>query len=263
MKDNYRKYGPAPIKTVLVHGGPGGAGSLVEVAKELAAAKFGVLECLQTKANIKEQTQELYDCIVAHCNTPVTIIGHSWGAWLSILLYNQFPQVIRKIILVSSGPFEDKYAKDITSTRINRLNKEDKKAFFEIIDQINDSKQANINTIFSRMGKIISIADAYHKKDQSVPEIDYRFDIFDHVWKEATWLRRSNKLLELTRNIDCPVVAIHGDSDPHPYEGVEEPLKKNIKDFRFFLLEKCGHDPWNETYAYKHFYEILEAELRN
>jgi hypothetical protein len=27
------------------------------------------------------------------------------------------------------------------------------------------------------------------------------------------------------------------------------------------LLEKCGHDPWNETSAKKPFYDLLEKEI--
>jgi pimeloyl-ACP methyl ester carboxylesterase len=56
-------------------------------------------------------------------------------------------------------------------------------------------------------------------------------------------------------------VAIHGDYDPHLAEGIREPLSRVIKDFRFILLEKCGHEPWRERYAHDEFYEILTSEL--
>jgi pimeloyl-ACP methyl ester carboxylesterase len=48
------------------------------------------------------------------------------------------------------------------------------------------------------------------------------------------------------KNIECPVVAIHGDYDPHPADGVRIPLSNVLKDFRFILLGKCGHVPWFE-----------------
>jgi len=71
----------------------------------------------------------------------------------------------------------------------------------------------------------------------------------------------SGKLLELGKSIKCPVVAIHGDYDPHPAEGVAEPLSRILKDFRFILLEKCGHRPWLERSARDRFYSILKQEL--
>ena len=55
-------------------------------------------------------------------------------------------------------------------------------------------------------------------------------------------------------NIKCPVIAIHGDYDPHPYEGVKKPLARVINDFNFILLEKCGHTPWKEKEVRKKFY---------
>jgi pimeloyl-ACP methyl ester carboxylesterase len=57
------------------------------------------------------------------------------------------------------------------------------------------------------------------------------------------------------------VVAIHGDYDPHPFEGVQQPLSLVISDFRFILLKNCGHYPWIERDAKKRFYEILHEEL--
>ncbi|MGB9939451.1 alpha/beta fold hydrolase [Methanosarcina sp.] len=81
------------------------------------------------------------------------------------------------------------------------------------------------------------------------------------MWEEASELRSCGKLLELGKEICCPVVAIHGDYDPHPFEGVKEPLFRNLKDFRFILLEKCGHRPWIEREAKERFYSLLRNEI--
>lgn len=74
-------------------------------------------------------------------------------------------------------------------------------------------------------------------------------------------MRKSGQLLEIACKIRCPVVAIHGDYDPHPAAGVREPLAKVVQDFRFVLLEKCGHKPWAEREARDEFYGVLEREL--
>ena len=75
-------------------------------------------------------------------------------------------------------------------------------------------------------------------------------------------MRKSGQLLEEGRKIICPVVAIHGDYDPHPATGVKEPLEKVIKDFRFILLKNCGHHPWYEKEARDNFYQILQQETQ-
>jgi pimeloyl-ACP methyl ester carboxylesterase len=60
--------------------------------------------------------------------------------------------------------------------------------------------------------------------------------------------------------VKCPVVAIHGDYDPHPPEGIRLPLSQILQDFRFILLKNCGHKPWIEKMAKERFFEILETE---
>ena len=68
-------------------------------------------------------------------------------------------------------------------------------------------------------------------------------------------------LLKVLSSIRCPVVAINGDCDTRPAAGINEPLSRVVKDFRFILLEKCGHMPWYERYARDKFYEILRKEI--
>ena len=64
------------------------------------------------------------------------------------------------------------------------------------------------------------------------------------------------------QEIRCPVVAIQGDYDAHPAEGIRKPLSRVVKDFRFILIEKCGHYPWMERQAKDKFYEILKDEIK-
>jgi pimeloyl-ACP methyl ester carboxylesterase len=83
----------------------------------------------------------------------------------------------------------------------------------------------------------------------------------ESVWAEAEKMRSSGELLLHASRISCPVLAIHGDYDPHPFKGIKLPLGKRLRDFRFLLLEECGHEPWNEISVKNRFYDILEMEL--
>ena len=86
-------------------------------------------------------------------------------------------------------------------------------------------------------------------------------DIYQAVWREASILRQTGELLDLCKKILCPVIAIHGDYDPHPFVGVREPLQAALKSFQFILLEDCGHMPWIEKRAKDKFYSILREVL--
>jgi pimeloyl-ACP methyl ester carboxylesterase len=257
---NLRKYGKPPFEVVLIHGGPGAAGELAPVARELKS-NWGVLEPFQTEDSIKGQVEELKTVLEENGVFPVILIGFSWGAWLSFIFAANYPAFLRKLILVGSGPFEEKYAVGIQKTRLNRLSQKDRKEAESLIRVLNDPAAEDKGKVFSRLGELFSRADAYDPITQKSESVDFRVDIFQNVWKEAEKLRRSGKLLQLGESIKCPVVAIHGDYDPHPAEGVQKPLSSVLKDFRFILLKNCGHNPWIEQKAREEFFRIVREEL--
>jgi len=55
---NLRTYGQAPYHVAVLHGGPGAAGEMAPVAREIASAG-GVLEPLQTATSLPGQIEEL------------------------------------------------------------------------------------------------------------------------------------------------------------------------------------------------------------
>jgi pimeloyl-ACP methyl ester carboxylesterase len=258
---NMRKYGRAPFSVAVIHGGPGAAGEMAPVAQELSKHR-GTLEPLQKKTTVDGQIKELASIIANHGDPPLTIIGHSWGAWLAIMYAVHSPRSVKKVILVSSGPFEERYVPQITTTRLSRMSDEEQRTFQALINTLNDPHATRKDAVFARVGLMLLKTDSYKPLPGVETSGDTQYRIFEHVWKEADEMRRSGALLGLARHLQCPVVAIHGDFDPHPSEGVKQPLSKILKDFTFILLENCGHYPWLERYAKKEFYEILEKELR-
>lgn len=260
---NPRKYGRAPYTVVVVHGGPGAAGEVAPIASELSSRK-GVLEPLQTALSIKGQVEELRYVLKQNSDPPVTLIGFSWGAWLAFICAAHDPQLVKKLILIGSGPFDEKYARGVEATRMGRLGEKDKREVKSLIGTLNNPAVKDRASVFQRFGALFSKADTYDPISQAshdVDAVDYRLDIFQRVWPEAAALRSSGKLLDLGKQILCPVVAIHGDYDPHPAAGVEQPLASVLKDFRFVLLTHCGHRPWIEQSAREDFFRILKKEL--
>jgi pimeloyl-ACP methyl ester carboxylesterase len=260
---NLRKYGKSPFKVAVIHGGPGAPGSVAPIARELSV-DFGVLEPLQTATSLKGQVLELTRVLKEYGNIPVTLIGHSWGAWLSYIFAARYSSLIKKLILVGSGPFEQKYVKRLQATRLNRLNQQERREYNSIIKLLDNPKVKDKNRLLERLGSLTSKTDSYDlipDESRKSDLINVHGDIFYRVWNEADELRKSGKLLALGKNIRCPVIAIHGAYDPHPAQGVRKPLSSMLKDFRFTLLKNCGHYPWLERKAKDKFYEIIRKEL--
>lgn len=257
---NLRTYGTPPFNLAVIHGGPGAPGEMAPVAKELSSLG-GVLEPLQTKATLEDQLRELRAVLEENGALPVTLIGFSWGAMLSFIFTARYPQFVKKLVLIGSGPYEEKYASNIMNTRISRLGKEDWENFISLTETLKDPAAKNRDKALCDFGKLMSEADAYDPLPHTDELLECRYEVFKDIWEEASELRSSGKLLELGKEIRCQVVAIHGDYDPHPFKGVQEPLSRVLKDFRFILLEKCGHMPWIEREAKERFYCLLKKEI--
>jgi pimeloyl-ACP methyl ester carboxylesterase len=219
-----RRYGHAPFLVAVIHGGPGVAGEMAPVARFLSSS-FGILELFQTASSIQDQVVELKETLETEAECPVVLIGFSWGAWLSCLVAAQFPDLVRKLILSGSGPFEEKFADVVQKTRMRRLSDSERAEVISMMERMDDPTGDKKET-FARIGVLLGRADAYDPIETEPDEITFRPDIYRSVWKEAATLRRSGKLLDAAKMIRCPVVAIHGDHDPHPAEGVRIPLSR-------------------------------------
>jgi pimeloyl-ACP methyl ester carboxylesterase len=259
--ENLRTYGAPPFSLAVIHGGPGAPGEMAPVAREISS-HYGVLEPLQTAVTLEGQVRELGQILEEYGALPVTLIGFSWGAVLSFIFTARNPLFVRKLILIGSAPYEEKYAADIMKIRINRLGNKDLENFIHLTETLKDPLAKNQNKALCSFGKLISKADAYDPLPYKDELLECSYEHFKGVWEEASELRSSGKLLELGKEIRCQVVAIHGDYDPHPFEGVKVPLSRFLKDFRFILLEKCGHKPWIEREAKEKFYNLLRNEIK-
>ena len=132
----------------------------------------------------------------------------------------------------------------------------------EIFNDLINPAITDKEQLLFQLEKLMSKADSFEPIAHKNELIKVDGDIFTKVWQEASKWRESGRLLDLVKKIRCPIIAIHGDYDPHPAEGIEKPLAKASNNFKFFLLEKCGHTPWIEKYAKDRFYDILREELK-
>ncbi|MFH1013705.1 MAG: alpha/beta hydrolase [Thermoplasmatota archaeon] len=256
-----RTYGKKPYRIAVIHGGPGAPGEMRPVAKVLSRS-YGVLEPIQTADSIDGQVEELRNLLETYTTLPITLIGYSWGAFLSYLFAAQNPASVKKLILVSSGPFKDSFVTMMNKRRTSRLTKREQLHIAKLFELLRTGTYEEKMKNFEELAHIFTTIEAYRPLPSNNEVITYQPDIFLHVMNEVDNLRSTGKLLSFGKRICCPVVAIHGDYDSHPAQGVNIPLSEVIEDFRFILLPFCDHTPWNEHHAKDEFYEILWAELK-
>jgi len=257
---NLRTWGKAPYKMAVVHGGPGMPGHIAPVARELAK-DMGVLEPLQTKNTIDGQVDELAEVVKKNAECPVVLIGHSWGAILSNVMTARYPVLVKKLILIGTAPLEPlKGIPDFPRIRFERLSKNEQAEMLSVGKSIEDGT-ADKDGAMRQYSKFTAKGDAYELGFYEDDVLEYQLDVGSAVGAEMMTLLSSGEYLNLSKQITCPVVAICGDYDPRPYELVRDSLSRVHKDFKFVLLEKCGHTPWVEKYARNRFYEVLREEI--
>jgi pimeloyl-ACP methyl ester carboxylesterase len=236
---------------------------MAPVARELAHDR-GILEPLQTATSLEGQVDELCVTLASYAALPVVLIGFSWGAWLSYIVAARYPALIRKLLLVASGPFDQRYVTQLQETRLKRLHEQDQAEWQAISNALRDPATEDTDALLARLGVLASMTDMYDpivSGSEIAKTINPQGAIFQRVWATAAEWRRNGTLMELGKHIQCPVVAWHGDYDPHPAEGVQRPLSALLQDFRFVLLQNCGHTPWLERQARGSFYQAIEREL--
>lgn len=254
-----RKHGKEPYHIVVLHGGPGAAGSAFGLTR-LIAQEYGVLESMQSKYTIMELEEELMEQIEENCSGKVILAGHSWGAWLAGLFAERFPDKVEKVILIGCGSLDEAYVSQIGERRKGNMSSEEAEEFEQILRQLEKGFGKKDESL-RRLGEICDRADGYQEEEYLRDKAEVNGELYEKVWKEAARLRKSGKLLERFGRISCPVALIQGAVDPHPPEGVIQPLRECNVDIKSYVLEQCGHTPWREKYAREEFAKVLFSEL--
>ena len=263
MTLNYRTYGEKPFNIAVIHGGPGAAGEMACVAYELSKS-YGILEPLQTADSLEGQIEELSQTLTNYANIPVILIGFSWGAMLSFIVAARCPSLVKKLIMIGSGPLEkNNDTKSIRATRMKRLTKTNQRHFKSLWQLLQNPSTQDKDLIFADIGNLLLKCDAYDLlPNHKTLTCDCNYHIFSTVWPEVETIRNSEELINLRNFIHCPLTVIHGDYDPHPAASLQNSLANVIKDFKFIVLKKCGHCPWIEKHAKDIFYDILNKEIQ-
>jgi pimeloyl-ACP methyl ester carboxylesterase len=243
---------PALPRVAVIHGGPGAAGSMAPVAVRLSEF-CEVLEPYQTATSVQGQIDELSSILESLAQSPVTLVGHSWGAWLSLLTAAQSPHLISKLILVGCPPFEESSAAQINATRLSRLTESERAEFTAASEALNAPGRRDRNELLATLGRLATKADAFHLLEDEPSKAIANARIYGRVWPEAAEFRRNGELIRRVASVTCPVLSIHGDHDSSP------PVV--LSHFRTVVLPQCGHTPWRELHARESFFELLLAEI--
>jgi pimeloyl-ACP methyl ester carboxylesterase len=258
--ENPRFYGENPYRVAVIHGGPGAPGGMAPVARELSSV-CGILEPFQTATTLDGQVEELKHILEKNGTLPVILVGWSHGATLGCLFSANHPSLIRKLIIIGTPPFEETYAVNIGRDRLLRFDEKERAEVLSLEEFIWDSVEEDKSAAMARLFRMFAKIESYDMVPNQDDVVEYQLDVNISVGLDTRQKLANSELLKMISGIKCPVLAIHGDYDIRPAEGVRIPLSSVLQDFQFILLEKCGHYPWYEKYARDTFYAVLKNEI--
>lgn len=255
-----RIHGSGEPGVCVLHGGPGAPDSAARLARILGR-RHQVLEPERLEPSLAAQVQGLRSDLAAWTDSSVVLVGHSWGAMLGLAFAAKHPGMVSRLVMVGCGALEARHAKGIMDLRLARLDPDQRAEVLELQQRLADPQERDKDGVMARLGTLMAVADAFDMLEAETRPGRCRFDVFQAVWSGAEALRRQGRFLDYARAVRCPVLALHGDYDPHPARGIQETLTEHVRDIRFILLENCGHTPWNERLARESFLRLLFEEL--
>lgn len=218
---------------VVVHGGPGAAGSADGLARGLEG-EFRVVAPRQRAADAAPLTVARHVADLAGAVSDYFpgerpgIVGHSWGAMLALAFAAEHPKALSSLVLVGCGTF------DLESrAEFKRLVAERPAGAAYDVDVLED----DADVVFDARG---------HKE----------------TWDDELRLQAEGRHPAAFSAIEVPVLMLHGDFDPHPGRMIRASLAPHVRRLAYRQIARCGHEPWRERGARDEFFRVLKEWLR-
>ncbi len=259
-----RSIGAGTAEAVVVHGGPSATHiSLLPAMDELAQGRrlryYDQRGCGEssvsprTPLEWRNHVDDLHELIDLWQIEKATIVGHSWGALLSLLFAIRRPDRVARLLLVAPASITAAGR----SEYLERLNR--RVSDLGIVNQQRELIQSDLRRrdpkMFRQRAFELSLAP-YLKDPTQIPPIA-PFQISHHV-RGAVWrsLGDYDFTNELSR-LSISALVIHGRHDPIPVSSSELIAKKLRAPLEIF--EYSGHMPFFEEQD--HFLRVADEIL--
>ena len=247
---HYESVGAGP-SLLCLHGGPGTDSTSVRPLGRLAGALGVRFVCYDHRGHGRSEWVPVEECTHAQLTAdvegiraalglgPITLLGISWGGYVSLMYAARYPAALEKLIVVGASPSHE-FMRQAEANARREATPEQWRAYRALWDgSIRD------NETFRRAFE--TIRPLYHVDKRLVAgapaasgEVRYRIDVRNFVLHHE--FPRYDVRPELGR-IRCPTLVLVGRHDwISPVEQAEE-IAKRIPGARLVVFERSGHSP--------------------
>jgi pimeloyl-ACP methyl ester carboxylesterase len=256
-----REYGSAGPVVVLLHGGPGAAGYLAPVARELAGS-FRVLEPFQRGSGgepltVARHVQDLHELIQSRCaGTPPAVVGHSWGAMLALAYAAAHLRSAACLVLVGCGTFDLEARQRFRTLIEERTDGALRQRLEGVSREIADPDEQ----LRARADLLLPIYSCELIEARMEAEVcDAR--AHRETWDDMLRLQAEGAYPAAFAAIAVPVLMLHGAADPHPGRMIRDSLTPHLPQLEYREWDRCGHYPWLEKAVRDEFFSALRGWL--
>lgn len=258
---------------VVLHGGPGLSQDylepqLYELAKHNLVIFYDQRGCGASTGEINEESitlqnyvEDLENVRKAFGFEKISLLGHSWGGFLAMNYAIAHPEAIEKLILSNSVPatFPDFLLFVAEWTR--RLN-----PYMLEMAEIHQSPgyAKGDPEVMEHLYRIIFRTYCYNP--ESADDLNLRLSPkaaingskIHEIFAETVFMHPFD-LTEGLKELTCPTLVIHGDTDSIPLLTAQH-IHESIPHSEFVLIKNCGHFPYVEKPCcyFKHLNKFLK-----
>ncbi|MBT8081906.1 MAG: alpha/beta hydrolase [Gammaproteobacteria bacterium] len=244
-----RHYGKAGPLVLVLHGGPGATGEVAPLARGISGycraiepwqrGSGGVpLTVARHVADLHELATDLSG------DSPVAIVGHSWGAMLALCYAAEHPGRAGPVVLVGCGTFDQAGRRRMQATIEERTDDDLRDRIRRVSTHATDPADQFIQVC--KLTRHIFDCDPiepYADKDESEP---FDLQAHDETWNDMRRLQDDGTYPRAFTAIESPVLMLHGQYDPHPGTMIRDSLLPYVPQLEYHEYERCGHSPWIE-----------------
>jgi len=261
-----RRYGQAGALVLVLHGGPAAVGDVAPIAQELSKF-FRAVEPWQRGSGsvpltVARHVADLHELATdLGGDSPLAIVGHSWGAMLALCYAAEYPSNAGPIVLVGCGTFDQAARNLMQATLVDRMDDDLREQLRRISSEFADPADRFIRAFkLTRHLFDFDPINPYPDKEESEP-----FDIKAHeeTWNDMAALQADGIYPSAFGVIESPVLMLHGQFDPHPGNTIRDSLLPHLPQLEYHEWERCGHSPWTEKSARELFFSVICEWLAN
>lgn len=178
---------------------------------------------------------------------------------LGLTYASLYPQRVKTLVLVGCGAY-DELAREEYKRRLRESLGDEGWARYDdlyrrmLVAGDPEWKDALLRQIGELIERAQSLEPVGMTSADTTPDADGYFETRSDV------IRLQREGIEPARfsAIQCPVLMVHGEKDPHPGNLIRDSLQVHIPQLAYIGIHGCGHVPWYERFGREHFFGTLK-----